>query len=327
MTKTNFLKALSLTKVTNLFIENTDFIILAVDDRYIHSGDVRNLVSLTRIDIDVWKNSRILVKWAANHGYGMDEDDYNGPYISAVLIPKWAMNRFGIFTPTSPKNVKRALSYMICREIFHNYCSIESVIEDIANFGDRLMDDDDDKAKRAYARLVYLINYLLKKEDTGVISSTDMELVSQFIASICENTDPKKISHAVYACARKKNADIQRLYRKCKTKKGTELPDSFHDLILPDNEDLRVDDDVEEEEVTAAPPQQTVKQAKAKAPAEPKPVKAAQAAPKATNPNKKVETDPKNLPKRERKKLRNQERMAEIQKVNAGKPTQVVLED
>lgn len=321
MAKTNFLKALSLTKVTNLFIENTDFIILAVDDRYIHSGDVRNLVSLTRIDIDVWKNSRILVKWAANHGYGMDEDDYNGPYISAVLIPKWAMNRFGIFTPTSPKNVKRALSYMICRGIFHNYCSIESVIEDIANFGDRLMDDDDDKAKRAYARLVYLINYLLKKEDTGVISSTDMEMVSQFIAAICENTDPKKISHAVYACARKKNADIQRLYRKCKTKKGTELPDSFHDLILPDNEDLRVDDDdVEEEEVT--PPQQTVKQAKAKAPAE-----TPKAAPKATNPNKKVETDPKNLPKRERKKLRNQERMAEIQKVNAGKPTQVVLED
>lgn len=325
MAKTNFLKALSLTKVTNLFIENTDFIILAVDDRYIHSGDVRDLVSLTRIDIDVWKNSRILVKWAANHGYGMDEDDYNGPYISAVLIPKWAMNRFGIFTPTSPKNVKKALSYMISRQIFHNYCSIESVIEDIVNFGDRLMDDDDDKAKRAYARLVYLINYLLKKEDTGVISSTDMEMVSQFIAAICENTDPKKISHAVYACARKKNADIQRLYRKCKTKKGTELPDSFHDLILPDNEDLRVDDDdVEEEEVTA-PPQQTVKQAKAKTPAETP--KAAQAAPKATNPNKKVETDPKNLPKRERKKLRNQERMAEIQKVNAGKPTQVVLED
>lgn len=323
MAKTNFLKALSLTKVTNLFIENTDFIILAVDDRYIHSGDVRNLVSLTRIDIDVWKNSRILVKWAANHGYGMDEDDYNGPYISAVLIPKWAMNRFGIFTPTSPKNVKRALSYMICRGIFHNYCSIESVIEDIANFGDRLMDDDDDKAKRAYARLVYLINYLLKKEDTGVISSTDMELVSQFIAAICENTDPKNISHAVYACARKKNADIQRLYRKCKTKKGTELPDSFHDLILPDNEDLRVDDDdVEEEEVTA-PPQQTVKQAKAKAPAE-----TPKATPKAAaKPQQQATKDPKNLPKRERKKLRNQERMAEIQKVNAGKPTQVVLED
>jgi len=322
MAKTNFLKALSLTKVTNLFIENTDFIILAVDDRYIHSGDVRNLVSLTRIDIDVWKNSRILVKWAANHGYGMDEDDYNGPSISAVLIPKWAMNRFGIFTPTSPKNVKRALSYMICREIFHNYCSIESVIEDIANFGDRLMDDDGDKAKRAYARLVYLINYLLKKEDTGVISSTDMELVSQFIAAICENTDPKKISHAVYACARKKNADIQRLYRKYKTKKGTELPDSFHDLILPDNEDLRVDDDdVEEEEVTA-PPQQTAKQAKAKAPAE-----TPKAAPKAAAKPQQAAQDPKNLSKRDRKKLRNQERMAEIQKVNAGKPTQVVLED
>ena len=322
MAKTNLLKGLSLTKVTNLFIENTDFIILAVDDRYIQSGDVRNLVSLTCIDIDVWKNSRILVKWAANHGYGMDEDDYNGPSISAVLIPKWAMNRFGIFTPTSPKNVKRALSYMICREIFHNHCSIESVIEDIANFGDRLMDDDDDKAKRAYARLVYLINYLLKKEDTGVISSTDMEMVSQFIAAICENTDPKKISHAVYACARKKNADIQRLYRKCKTKKGTELPDSFHDLILPDNEDLRVDDDDDEvvEEEEKAPPQQTVKQAKA-------PAETPKAAPKAAAKPQQAAQDPKNLSKRDRKKLRNQERMAEIQKVNAGKPTQVVLED
>ena len=322
MAKTNLLKGLSLTKVTNLFIENTDFIILAVDDRYIHSGDVRNLISLTCIDIDVWKNSRILVKWAANHGYGMDEDDYNGPSISAVLIPKWAMNRFGIFTPTSPKNVKRALSYMICREIFHNHCSIESVIEDIANFGDRLMDDDDDEAKRAYARLVYLINYLLKKEDTGVISSTDMEMVSQFIAAICENTDPKKVSHAVYACARKKNADIQRLYRKCKTKKGTELPDSFHDLILPDNEDLRVDDDDDEvvEEEEKAPPQQTVKQAKA-------PAETPKAAPKAATKPQQATQDPKNLSKRDRKKLRNQERMAEIQKVNAGKPTQVVLED
>lgn len=320
MAKTNFLKGLSLTKVTNLFIENTDFIILAVDDRYIHSGDVRNLVSLTRIDIDVWKNSRILVKWAANHGYGMDEDDYNGPSISAVLIPKWAMNRFGIFTPTSPKNVKRALSYMICREIFHNYCSIESVIEDIANFGDRLMDDDGDKAKRAYARLAYLIQYLLKKEDTGVISSTDMEMVSQFIAAICENTDPKKISRAVYACARKKNADIQRLYRKCKTKKGTELPDSFHDLILPDNEDLRVDDDDDDEEEEVTTPQQTEKQAKA-------PAETPKAAPKAAAKPQQAAQDPKNLSKRDRKKLRNRERMVEIQKVNAGKPTQVVLED
>lgn len=320
MAKTNLLKGLSLAKVTNLFIENTDFIILAMDDRYIHSGDVRNLVSLTRIDIDVWKNSRVLVKWAANHGYGMDEDDYNGPSISAVLIPKWSMDKFGLFKPTSPKNVKRALSYMISREIFHNYCSIESVIEDIANFGDRLMDDDDDKAKRAYARLAYLINYLLKKEDTGIISSTDMDMVAQFIAAICENSDPKKISHAVNVCARKKNADIQKLYRKCKTKKGTELPDSFHDLILPDNEDLRVDDDEEAEEV--APPKQ------AKAPAEP-PKAAPKAAQAAAKPAAKQaeQQDPKNLSKRDRKKLRNQERMAEIQKVNAGKPTQVVLKD
>ena len=297
MAKTNFLKGLSVTKMTNLFIENTDFIILAVDDRYIHSGDVRNLVSLTRIDIDVWKNSRLLVKWAASHGYGMDEDDYNGPSISAALIPKWAMDKFGLFKPTSPKNVKRALSYMISREIFHNYCSIDSVIEDIANFGDRLMDDNDDKAKRAYARLVYLINYLLKKEDTGIISSTDMEMVAQFITAICENT------------------------RKCKTKKGTELPDSFHDLILPDNEDLRVeDDDDDEPEVEVAPPKQ------AKAPVEP-PKAAPKVAPKSANPVKQVETDPKNLSKRDRKKLRNQERLNEIQKVNAGKPTQVVLKD
>lgn len=321
MAKTNFLKGLSVTKMTNLFIENTDFIILAVDDRYIHSGDVRNLVSLTRIDIDVWKNSRVLVKWAASHGYGMDEEDYNGPSISAALIPKWAMDKFGLFKPTSPKNVKRALSYMISREIFHNYCSIDSVIEDIANFGDRLMDDNDEKAKRCYARLVYLINYLLKKEDTGIISSTDMEMVAQFITAICENTDPKKISHAVNVCARKKNADIQRLYRKCKTKKGTELPDSFHDLILPDNEDLRVEDDEDDEpEVEAAPPKP------AKAPVE-SPKATPKVAPKATNPTKQTETDPKNLSKRDRKKLRNQERLNEIQKVNAGKPTQVVLKD
>ena len=321
MAKTNFLKGLSVTKMTNLFIENTDFIILAVDDRYIHSGDIRNLVSLTRIDIDVWKNSRVLVKWAASHGYGMDEEDYNGPSISAALIPKWAMDKFGLFKPTSPKNVKRALSYMISRGIFHNYCSIDSVIEDVANFGDRLMDDNDEKAKRCYARLVYLINYLLKKEDTGIISSTDMEMVAQFITAICENTDPKKISHAVNVCARKKNADIQRLYRKCKTKKGTELPDSFHDLILPDNEDLRVDDDEDDEpEVEAAPPKP------AKAPVEP-PKATPKVAPKATNPTKQTETDPKNLSKRDRKKLRNQERLNEIQKVNAGKPTQVVLKD
>ena len=144
-----------------------------------------------------------------------------------------------------------------------------------------------------------------------------MEMVAQFITAICENTDPKKISHAVNICARKKNADIQRLYRKCKTKKGTELPDSFHDLILPDNEDLRVeDDDDDEPEVEVAPPKQ------AKAPVEPP-----KEAPKANNPTKKVEADPKNLSKRDRKKLRNQERLNEIQKVNAGKPTQVVLKD
>ena len=76
------------------------------------------------------------------------------------------------------------------------------------------------------------------------------------------------------------------------------------------------DDDDDEPEVEVAPPKQ------AKAPVEPP-----KAAPKAANPAKKVDTDPKNLSKRDRKKLRNQERLNEIQKVNAGKPTQVVLKD
>ena len=98
----------------------SDFLILQIDARYIISanGDGRSLCTLAKIDYEIWGKNDLMKKWAKDQGYDLNSPSISDVRLSAIIIPAWTLKKIKIFKPTSAKNVRRAIAYLIARQTF-----------------------------------------------------------------------------------------------------------------------------------------------------------------------------------------------------------------
>lgn len=224
-------------------VEN--FLILQVNSRYIvtANGDVRTLCTLCQLDHKLWSSNSLIREWAKSHYFDPDKD--GELRIPAVIIPAWALRKIKFFKPTSSKNIKRTIAYLIAQQTFSmEYMTPDLAIRHLSDLGKSIADSDEKMNQKNFKRLEYLIDMLTQKKESSVLSDAEIEMVVQFIAAITEGVKPRDIYHAVSVCARRRNADIQKKYRQTKTRrKDGKAPKDYSDYAAPASSKLRVEDD------------------------------------------------------------------------------------
>ena len=222
-----------------------NFLILQVNSRYVvtANGDVRTLCTLCKISHKLWSSNSLICDWAKSHGYDPDKD--SELRVPAVIVPAWALKKIKFFKPTSSKNVKRAIAYLIAQQTFPmEYITPDLAIQRLSDLGKPIADSDEKMNQKNFKRLEYLIDMLTQKKESSVLSDAEIEMVVQFIAAITEGVKPRDIHHAVSICVRKRNADIQKKYRQTKTRrKDGKAPKDYSDYAAPATSNLRVEDD------------------------------------------------------------------------------------
>lgn len=222
-----------------------NFLILQVNSRYIvtANGDVRTLCTLCQLDHKLWSSNSLIREWAKSHYFDPDKD--GELRIPAVIIPAWALRKIKFFKPTSSKNIKRTIAYLIAQQTFSmEYMTPDLAIRHLSDLGKSIADSDEKMNQKNFKRLEYLIDMLTQKKESSVLSDAEIEMVVQFIAAITEGVKPCDIYHAVSVCARRRNADIQKKYRQTKTRrKDGKAPKDYSDYAAPASSKLRVEDD------------------------------------------------------------------------------------
>lgn len=222
-----------------------NFLILQVNSRYVvtANGDVRTLCTLCKLDHKLWSSNSLICEWAKSHYFDPDED--GELRIPAVIVPAWALKKINFFKPTSSKNIKRTIAYLIAQQTFSmEYITPDLAIRRLSDLGKSIADSDEKMNQKNFKRLEYLIDMLTQKKESSVLSDAEIEMVVQFIAAITEGVKPRDIYHAVSVCARRRNADIQKKYRQTKTRrKDGKAPKDYSDYAAPASSKLRVDDD------------------------------------------------------------------------------------
>ena len=222
-----------------------NFLILQVNSRYIvtANGDVRTLCTLCQLDHKLWSSNSLIREWAKSHYFDPDKD--GELRIPAVIVPAWALKKIKFFKPTSGKNIKRTIAYLIAQQTFSmEYMTPDLAIRHLSDLGKSIADSDEKMNQKNFKRLEYLIDMLTQKKESSVLSDAEIEMVVQFIAAITEGVKPRDIHHAVSVCARRRNADIQKKYRQTKTRrKDGKAPKDYSDYAAPASSKLRVDDD------------------------------------------------------------------------------------
>ena len=222
-----------------------NFLILQVDSRYVvtANGDVRTLCTLCKLSHKLWSSNKLICEWAKSHYFDPDED--GELRIPAVIVPAWALKKIKFFKPTSSKNIKRTIAYLIAQQTFSmEYITPDLAIQRLSDLGKSIADSDEKMNQKNFKRLEYLIDMLTQKKESSVLSDAEIEMVVQFIAAITEGVKPRDIHHAVSVCARRRNADIQKKYRQTKTRrKDGKAPKDYSDYAAPASSKLRVEDD------------------------------------------------------------------------------------
>ena len=317
----------------------SDFLILQIDARYIISanGDVRSLCTLAKIDYEIWGKNDLMKKWAKDQGYDLNSPSISDVRLSAIIIPAWTLKKIKIFKPTSAKNVRRAIAYLIARQTFPTeYITPDGAVSRLSELGKQIADSDSAMNQKNFKRLEYLIDMLTQKKDEHVMTDAEMDMVAQFIAAITEGTKPREINHAVRACLHRQNSDIHKTFKKNKThRKDGEAPKDYSDYAAPGNDDLKVDDDgFDDEEIPESSEEDEMSMEDAMAQLK---KKVAEANSEEDNSDDEDEETPQKtlkhtsneapVPPRNRKERREAQKKAkfqqEVNKTNNGKPTQV----
>ena len=222
-----------------------NFLILQVNSRYVvtANGDVRTLCTLCKLSHKLWSSNSLICEWAKSQYFDPDED--GELRIPAVIVPAWALKKINFFKPTSSKNIKRTIAYLIAQQTFSmDYITPDIAIQRLSDLGKSIADSDEKMNQKNFKRLEYLIDMLTQKKESSVLSDAEIEMVVQFIAAITEGVKPRDIHHAVSVCVRKRNADIQKKYRQTKTRrKDGKAPKDYSDYAAPASSKLRVEDD------------------------------------------------------------------------------------
>lgn len=319
----------------------SNFLILQIDARYIISanGDVRSLCTLAKIDYEIWGKNDLMRKWASSQGYDLNSPEIKNIRLSAIIIPAWTLKKIKIFKPTSAKNIRRAIAYLIARQTFPTeYITPDGAVTRLTELGKQIADSDENMNQKNFKRLEYLIDMLTQKKDDHVLTDAEMDMVAMFIAAITEGTKPREINHAVRACLYKQNHDIHKTFKKNKVhRKDGEAPKDYSDFAAPSNDDLKVDDepfDDEDDSPEDTETEMTMEDAmanlkKAAAEAESEDAEDEEQEVPEKKPLKHTATEAP-VPPRNREERRKAKKEAkfrnEVNQTNKGKPTQVKLQ-
>ncbi len=220
--------------------------VLLYDGRYLNHNGVRRTIEIAKLAPKLWTRIPALESLKSGaFGYAPDQMVY------AIVMPSWAFRKFQLFKPMKKKDIDRAISYMAAKAIFEN----AFMDTDITKISASMFLDSINttigmgKSQESYCNIMRVLQMFEDKD--GYLSSTDIEMASEFIAAICEDCNAADIRKAVAHAAKTSWKDINKSWKKDKndTKKKKKNGDSLNiksnlDAAMYPDED---DDDMEDE--------------------------------------------------------------------------------
>ena len=218
--------------------------ILLYDGRYLKHNDVRRTIEIAKLAPKLWNKIPALESLKTSFGRAPDQTVY------AIVMPSWAFKKFQLFKPMKKKDIDRTVSYMAAKAIFDNAFMDTDITKISASM---FLDSVNtkigmEKAQTSYCHIMRVLQMFEDKD--GYLSSTDIEMASEFIAAICADCNAADIHKAVAHAAKISGKDFNKSWRKdCKdTKKKKKNGDSLNakpnlDAVMYPDED----DDMEDE--------------------------------------------------------------------------------
>lgn len=224
--------------------------ILLYDGRYLKHNGVRRTIEIAKLAPKLWTRIPALETLKTSFGCEPDQTVY------AIVMPSWAFKKFRLFKPMKKKDIDRTVSYMAAKAIFEdafmdtNITTISaSMFLDSVNTNIGM-----EKSQKNYCAIMRVLQMFEDKD--GYLSSTDVEMASEFIAAICEDCNAADIRKAVAHAAKICGKDIGKSWKKdCKdTKKKKKNGDplnvkaNLEAVMYPDEDDDMEDDEEPVEE-------------------------------------------------------------------------------
>lgn len=218
--------------------------ILLYDGRYLKHNGVRRTIEIAKLAPKLW--TRIPALETLKTAFGCEPDQV----VYAIVMPSWAFKKFKLFKPMSKKDVDMAVSYMAAKAIFENaFMDTEITTISASMFLDSVNTSIGmEKSQKNYCNIMRVLQMFEDKD--GYLSSTDIEMASEFIAAICEDCNAGDIRKAVAHAAKTSGKDINKSWKKDRkdTKKKKKNGDSLNvkpnlDAAMYSDEDDDMDED------------------------------------------------------------------------------------
>lgn len=218
--------------------------ILLYDGRYLKHNNVRRTIEVAKLAPKLW--TRIPALESLKTAYGCEPDQT----VYAIVMPSWAFKRFQLFKPMKKKDIHRTISYMATKAIFADAFMDADVTKISASM---FLDSVNtkigmEKSQKNYCAIMRVLQMFEDKD--GYLSSTDIEMASEFIAAICEDCNAADIHKAVAHAAKISGKDISKSWKKDRkdTKKKKKNGDSLNvkpnlDAAMYPDEDDDMDED------------------------------------------------------------------------------------
>ena len=223
--------------------------ILLYDGRYLKHNNVRRTIEVAKLAPKLW--TRIPALESLKTAYGCEPDQT----VYAIVMPSWAFKRFQLFKPMKKKDIHRTISYMAAKAIFADaFMDADVTTISASMFLDSVNTKMGmEKSQKNYCAIMRVLQMFEDKD--GYLSSTDIEMASEFIAAICEDCNAADIHKAVVHAAKISGKDIGKSWKKDRkdTKKKKKNGDSLNvkpnldAAMYPDEDDDMEDEDPIEE--------------------------------------------------------------------------------
>lgn len=219
--------------------------ILLYDGRYLVHNGVRRTIEIAKLDPKLWNRIPALEVLK-----GKEYKCIPDQVLYAIVMPSWYFKKFQLFKPMKKKDIDRTVSYMAAKAIFENAFMDTDITKISASmFLDGVNTQIGmEKSQKSYCNIMRVLQMFEDKD--GYLSSTDIEMASEFIAAICEDCNTADIHKAVAHAAKISGKDINKSWKKDRkdTKKKKKNGDS---LNIKSNLDAAMypdeDDDMEDE--------------------------------------------------------------------------------
>ena len=218
--------------------------ILLYDGRYLQHNGVRRTIEVAKLAPKLWTRIPALESLKTSYGCEPDQTVYS------IVMPSWAFKKFQLFKPMKKKDIHRTVSYMAAKAIFADaFMDTDVTTISASMFLDSVNTKIGmEKSQKNYCNIMRVLQMFEDKD--GYLSSTDIEMASEFIAAICEDCNTADIRKAVAHAAKISGKDINKSWKKDRkdTKKKKKNGDSLNvkpnlDAVMYPDEDDGMDED------------------------------------------------------------------------------------